>query len=235
MPTALEAAAARSVRTVDDVNVWVAGASRLARIELEGQLDTRPEAFFRRLAVEVSGPLLANFALWTLENAATGDIRRLFFPSPRCDTAFEVTRQVAEFLDLDIDVRQVDGEWPDWRCAASEALAEDRRIGAQVSDRTTESLLAAGVGNAEGDAVVGTVARGAAIEGLHRVLRQLGRGSVQGYFLEAEEPAYADGGGGHLCFLPPRLRETPGPHDEALLGTVTMSDPIEHSAALLAA
>lgn len=119
VPSRLESLTSRSVSSVDDVNAWIAGASRQARLELCELEATVSERVLQHLTVDASGPLLVNFVLWVLERATRHGIDRLYFPSPRCDAMFETARSVNEALEVGIELRQLFGGWGSWQRAAN--------------------------------------------------------------------------------------------------------------------
>jgi len=98
----------------------MAGASRTTRLELGCSSPAMPRA---RAAVVagVAGPLLAGYVLWTLQQARDRGVRRLYFVARDGEVMLRIARRLAPALDLDVELRYLEGSRRAWLPPSSEA------------------------------------------------------------------------------------------------------------------
>ncbi len=103
---------------------WLAGSSRLARLEA----DADPEVDLARDVVSVAagvlGPALVGFALWVAAQARQRGIRRLYFVARDGQVMLEAARRVLSVVASDIECRYLYGSRQTWVFGAT-ALEPD--------------------------------------------------------------------------------------------------------------
>lgn len=103
---------------------WLAGSSRLARLEAYERGVTAPVA---DVASGVMAPFLVGYALWILGQARTRGLQRLYFVARDGEVMLEVARQVIAPLAPDIELRYLHGSRQPWvfgACASSDVILD---------------------------------------------------------------------------------------------------------------
>ena len=80
-----------SSEATDGVTSWLAGASRLARLEAAQRGVSAPQA---EVGSGVLGPLLVGFALWVVAQARQHGVRRLYYVARDGEVMLAVARHV---------------------------------------------------------------------------------------------------------------------------------------------
>ena len=102
----------------------MAGASRLARLEVAASHPTAPS--IREVGAGVAGPALAGYVLWVLRRAQKLGLRRLYFVARDGEILLEVAREIAPKLDLDIELRYLYGSRQAWHGATMDGAGENQ-------------------------------------------------------------------------------------------------------------
>jgi FMN phosphatase YigB (HAD superfamily) len=105
----------------DGVASWLAGASRLARLEASTRNVSAPIA---EVASGVLAPLLVGFALWVTAQARQSGVRRLYFVARDGEVMLDAARFVIGHLAPDIELRYLYGSRQPWIFAASATADE---------------------------------------------------------------------------------------------------------------
>ncbi len=105
----------------DGVTSWLAGASRLARLEASERNVSAPIA---GVASGVLAPLLVGFALWVTAQARQRGVRRLYFVARDGEVMLEAARFVIGHLAPDIELRYLYGSRKPWIFAATATADE---------------------------------------------------------------------------------------------------------------
>ncbi|HVH94502.1 MAG TPA: HAD family hydrolase [Nocardioidaceae bacterium] len=130
----------RHAAETDHLASWLAGASRLARLEGQTRGVSTPIA---QVAAGVLAPTLVGYALWVLAQARRLGVRRLYYVARDGKVMLEAARHVIGALAPDIELRYLYGSRQPWTLAAG-ATCEDT-LAAWVRgkpDATARTLLA---------------------------------------------------------------------------------------------
>jgi FMN phosphatase YigB (HAD superfamily) len=122
-PNRYEQLLERHAWATEGLTSTMAGASRLAR--LNTPVASVREAALRDVAAGVVAPTLAGFALWILYRALERGLKRLYFISRDGQILLEVTRRLAQSLDLPIEMRYLYGSRQAWNPPAIAEAAEE--------------------------------------------------------------------------------------------------------------
>lgn len=119
---------------------WLAGASRIARLEARERGVAGPVA---DVASGSLAPFLVGYALWTLAQARLRGIKRLYYVARDGEVMMRVAQQVIGRLAPDIEIRYLYGSRQPWILAAS-AYSDDvlRRWITVATDFTARTALA---------------------------------------------------------------------------------------------
>lgn len=130
----------RSASGTSGLSSWLAGASRIARLEAGKRGSPAPVA---GVASGVLGPLLLGFALWVVGRARQLGVQRLYFVARDGQVMLQAARHVIEELAPDIKVCYLYGSRQPWMFAAS-ASSDDllSRWVTVKSDFTARTALA---------------------------------------------------------------------------------------------
>lgn len=119
---------------------WLAGASRLARLEAREQGVPEPLA---NVATGALAPLLVGYALWVVAQARLRGIDRLYFVARDGRVMLDVARHVIGHLAPDLELRYLYGSRQAWTLGASAYSEKVLQHWAWVkSEHTTRSALA---------------------------------------------------------------------------------------------
>lgn len=103
---------------------WLAGASRLARLEARGHGVPTAVA---DVAAGVTAPMLVGYALWVLGQARARGLRRLYFVARDGEVMLAAARPVLAALAPDLELRYLHGSRQPWvlgACATSDVILE---------------------------------------------------------------------------------------------------------------
>lgn len=132
----------REATATDGLTSWLAGSSRLARLEAYERGVAAPVA---DVAAGSMAPMLVGYALWTLGQARLRGLKRLYFVARDGEVMLEVARQVIGRLAPDIELRYLHGSRQPWvygACATSEPILAHWAQGrTDFTARTTVSRL----------------------------------------------------------------------------------------------
>jgi FMN phosphatase YigB (HAD superfamily) len=125
---------------------WLAGSSRLARLEAAERGVGTPVG---AVAAGVLGPVLVGFALWVLGQARARGVRRLYFVARDGEVMLAAAREVLSELAPDVELRYLHGSRQPWvlgACATSEPILAHWAQGrADFTARTTIERTGLGV------------------------------------------------------------------------------------------
>jgi FMN phosphatase YigB (HAD superfamily) len=124
----------------DHLTSWLAGASRLARLEALERGTSPPIA---QVAAGVLAPTLVGYALWVLAQARKLGVRRLYYVARDGKVMLEAAQHVIGALAPDIELRYLYGSRQPWTLAAG-ATCEDTLASwvRAKPDATARTLLA---------------------------------------------------------------------------------------------
>ena len=108
----------------DGASSWLAGSSRLARLEADADPEVDLARDVAAVAAGVLGPALVGFALWVAAQARQRGIRRLYFVARDGQVMLEAARRVLGVVASDIECRYLYGSRQAWVFGAT-ALAPD--------------------------------------------------------------------------------------------------------------
>jgi FMN phosphatase YigB (HAD superfamily) len=100
-----------SSEATDGVTSWLAGASRLARLEAAQRQVPAPQA---EVGSGVLAPLLIGFALWVVGQARERGIRRLYYVARDGEVMLAAARHIIGALAPDIELRYLYGSRKPW-------------------------------------------------------------------------------------------------------------------------
>ena len=123
----------------DLLTSWLAGSSRLARLEGQGREVPRPVA---EVASGVLAPMLVGYALWTVAQARLLGVRRLYYVARDGRVMLDAARHVIGALAPDLELRYLYGSRQPWTLGAS-ATSQDtlRRWVTAKPDSTPRTVL----------------------------------------------------------------------------------------------
>lgn len=110
-----------SAGATDNVTSWIAGASRLARLEAAGRGVPRPLA---EVGSGALGPLLVGFAVWVTAQARQRGVRRLYFVARDGEVMLAAARHVIGHLAPDLELRYLYGSRKPWIFGATATSEE---------------------------------------------------------------------------------------------------------------
>lgn len=87
----------------EGLSSFFAGASRLARLNLEGEDDGKNVQ--RCVSVGVMGPVLTGFLLWVFRKAKENNLKRLYFVSREGEILLRMAQRLLQKLPLQLDLR----------------------------------------------------------------------------------------------------------------------------------
>ncbi len=129
-----------SSEATDSTTSWLAGASRLARLEAAQRGIAAPKA---EVASGVLAPLLVGFAIWVTAQARQRGVRRLYFVARDGEVMLAAARHVIGHLAPDLELRYLYGSRKPWifgATATSEEFLTDWVMARP--DYTARTLLA---------------------------------------------------------------------------------------------
>ena len=130
----------QSSEATDGVTSWLAGASRLARLEAAQRGVPAPQA---EVGSGVLAPLLVGFALWVVAQARQRGVRRLYYVARDGEVMLAVARHVIGHLAPEIELRYLYGSRKPWifgATATSDEFLDDWVMA--KPDYTARTLLA---------------------------------------------------------------------------------------------
>lgn len=101
---------------------WLAGASRLARLEMAGR---GASSAIAGVAAGVTAPLLLGFALWIAAQARQRGLKRLYFVARDGEVMLQVARPVLAALAPEVECRYLYGSRQAWIFASSAFAPKD--------------------------------------------------------------------------------------------------------------
>ncbi len=124
----------------DTFTSWLAGASRLARLEAE---ERGMPAALAGVASGALAPMLVGYALWVLGQARLRGTKRLYYVARDGRVMLDAARPILERMAPDIELRYLYGSRHPWTLGAS-AFSDDvlRRWLRTKSDHTARTALA---------------------------------------------------------------------------------------------
>jgi FMN phosphatase YigB (HAD superfamily) len=108
--------------TTDGLTSVMAGASRLARLNLRGA--NKREQALRDVAAGVAAPALVGFILWVLQKAKQAGLRRLYFISRDGQILLEIARRLAVKLNVNCELRYLYGSRQAWNLSGIRSNCE---------------------------------------------------------------------------------------------------------------
>jgi FMN phosphatase YigB (HAD superfamily) len=124
----------------DHLTSWLAGASRLARLEGQMRGVSRPVA---EVAAGVLAPTLVGYALWVVAQARMLGVRRLYYVARDGKVMLEAAKLVIGALAPDIELRYLYGSRQPWILAAGATCENTLAMWVRAKpDATARTLLA---------------------------------------------------------------------------------------------
>ena len=113
--------------TTDGVTSWLAGASRLARLEAEADGVPAPVA---EVSAGAFAPMLVGYALWVAGQARQRGLKRLYFVARDGAVMLEAARPVLEVVAPELELRYLHGSRQPWifGAAATSDVVLDRWV-----------------------------------------------------------------------------------------------------------